>query len=128
MRCFLLLGHFSNFINTTRNVAFFQGQKPCQNAESLGKWTFARSFARSRITSKSAHRKGTWQGFSSWQMRSWHMPWLNPWQIVSAWLQAFADCISITSVNFQTMPGTLWGVNPWQIVNDFFLKNVFLIV
>jgi len=43
--------------STTRNVAFCQGQKPWQNAESLGNWTFATSFARSRITSKSAHRK-----------------------------------------------------------------------
>ena len=66
--------------NTTRNVAFCQGQKPWQNAEILGKWTFARS----RIPSKSAHRKWPCQGFSSLQMCSWHRPWLNPWQIVSA--------------------------------------------
>jgi len=38
---------------TTRNLVIWQGQKPWQNAKSLGNWTFARS----RITSKSAHRK-----------------------------------------------------------------------
>jgi len=113
---------------TTRNVAFCQGQKPCQNAESLGKWTFARSFARSRITSISAHRKWTCQGFSSWQMRSWHRPWLNPWQIVSEWLQAFADCVSITSVIFKPCQEHCEGLTPGKLLTIFFFKNVFLIV
>jgi len=37
-------------------------------------------------------------------------------------MQAFADDhIS----HFQTMPGKLPGVNPWQNVYDFFLKNMF---
>ena len=44
-------------IDTTRNMVISQGQKPWQNAKSLVKWTFARSFAMNRITSKSAHRK-----------------------------------------------------------------------
>ena len=115
---------------TTRNIAFCQGQKPWQNAKSLGKWTFARSFARSRIPSKSAHRKC--QGFSSWQMRSWHRPWLNPWQIVSARLQAFlthsGQCRllqMITSVIFKPCQGHCQGLTPGKICTNIFLKNVF---
>jgi len=36
---------------------FARGRSPGKMPKSLGNWTFARSFARSRITSKSAHRK-----------------------------------------------------------------------
>ena len=116
-----------HFVRGRSPVAFCQGQKLWQNAEILGRWTFARSFARSRITSKSAHRKWTCQGFSSWQMRSWHRPWLNPWQIVSEWLQAFADCVSITSVIFKPCQEHCEGLTPGKLLTIFFKKNVFLL-
>ena len=111
---------------TTRNIAFCQGQKPWQNAESLGKWTFTRSFARSKIPSKSAHRKWSCQGFSSWQMRSWH----RPWQIMSARLQAFLTYSSqcrllqmITLVIFKPCQGNCQGLTPGKMCTNFFKKH-----
>jgi len=41
-------------------------------------------------------------------------------------VQAFADNVSITSVIFQTKPGTMPGVNPWQNANGFFKKKFFI--
>ena len=129
----LKIMHMLNFLNTTRNVAFCQGQKPWQNAKSLGNWTFARGFARSRIPSKSAHRKWICKGFSSWQMRPCHRPWHDPWQTVSVKMQAFLVnagfcrlCVSITTVLFKTCQGLCEGLTPGKLRTIFFLKMFFI--
>ena len=105
--------------STTRNVAFCQGQKPWQNAKSFGNWTFAKGFARSKIPSKSAHRKWIFQGFSSSQMNARALapgkcapdtgPGTTPgklclWKCRLFWsMQAFADCVSASHQSFSKL-------------------------